>query len=935
MKELSFTEALVEPSTLFICATSRLALDVRRRHALDMHTAGHGVSPAVNAKTLDQWLADLLEQLSLLGVLEGTPHARVSLTSEQALLIWEQVIRQALNEQQRLLFDLPNLARTAHDAYELVVVWGVDPDTSYASEETKAYLRWQQRFEERCQQLNSQTKFYLQRAFVADFARFVGQLALPKRVAFAGYARFDPIELALQQALIDAGVDVVQVDMTRQDVTPQLSLASYPDQRAEALAAALWAQEQLNSSPDSRIAIVVPDLEKSRDVLHDALDDVLLPQGILASHADKQRPFNISLGLPLLQYPMVSTAFKLWQLMMSTHEVKLAEVSALLRDPWWSFARQEAVQRAQADALLRRRAVASGSLAYYLRAAVPRASPEQDSPSPLQQQHWYRHAQALVAARSQYSEKQLPSQWAATLLSALDNVGWLAERTLSSSEYQTKRRFAEAMYRLNQFDELLGVVGFQQVVALARRISQRTIFQPQTEGHPRINVLGLLEMSGLQADAVWVMGLIDSAWPMPARPNPLLPSTQQRALACPGASASVQLAFAQRVQAHLFACAADIRLSWPRQEGATALEPSAILPPQLMCAELPSPVTPHWARQAAMQAGQALAEGIADDQAQPVLPNEHVSGGAGLLKAQAVCPAWAYFQYRLHATALKNPEEGIDAADKGTIVHAVLEMFWREVKDSRTLHSLGEQGLLEHCQTAIARGLAQFEQYQGKTFSPRQRQLEVNSLQRLLTQWLEQEKKRPSAFQVIALEREIKPILAGIEMKTIVDRIDQLDDGGCVVIDYKTGSNIDTKNWASPRLTSPQLPLYATLATDEQQTVAGVAFAKVRMDECKWAGLLKDDGVLPDVEGLEASKVRRHFPEEVFADWDAVLLHWRQALQSIAEEVRDGKAWIIADNVKDLEYCDVKPLLRLAEREQQWRSDMRALVAAHKAGGAA
>lgn len=48
-----------------------------------------------------------------------------------------------------------------------------------------------------------------------------------------------------------------------------------------------------------------------------------------------------------------------------------------------------------------------------------------------------------------------------------------------------------------------------------------------------------------------------------------------------------------------------------------------------------------------------------------------------------------------------------------------------------------------------------------------------------------------------------------------VDRVDQLEDGRRIIIDYKTGAAIDTKNWASERLSEPQLPIYAALASSE------------------------------------------------------------------------------------------------------------------------
>ena len=78
---------------------------------------------------------------------------------------------------------------------------------------------------------------------------------------------------------------------------------------------------------------------------------------------------------------------------------------------------------------------------------------------------------------------------------------------------------------------------------------------------------------------------------------------------------------------------------------------------------------------------------VEDHQAPAVEEGGHVSGGTGLLKAQAVCPAWAFYQYRLHAKALKEPVDGLDAMDRGNLVHQVLEGFWAG-RDSEYLKTL-------------------------------------------------------------------------------------------------------------------------------------------------------------------------------------------------------------------------------------------------------
>jgi len=110
------------------------------------------------------------------------------------------------------------------------------------------------------------------------------------------------------------------------------------------------------------------------------------------------------------------------------------------------------------------------------------------------------------------------------------------------------------------------------------------------------------------------------------------------------------------------------------------------------------------------------------------------------------------------------------------------------------------------------------------------------------------------------------------------------------------------------------LPIYAALAAVDR--VEGVVFAKVLLDKPAFSGIASSAGLLPGVQGLQDEK-QKIFPAARFPDWDSVLEHWRQALRNVALEVRAGDAGVRFAEAKDLQYCEVKPLLRLAERAQQ------------------
>jgi RecB family exonuclease len=125
------------------------------------------------------------------------------------------------------------------------------------------------------------------------------------------------------------------------------------------------------------------------------------------------------------------------------------------------------------------------------------------------------------------------------------------------------------------------------------------------------------------------------------------------------------------------------------------------------------------------------------------------------------------------------------------------------------------------------------------------------------------------------VERKELVTVGPLTLEVRVDRLD-LVEGGVVLVDYKTGADVDPKQWAGARPDDPQLPLYTLLA--EADELKGVVFAKVRAgQQMKWHGYQAEEGILPK----SRMNVR-----------DIALLaeEWRETLTRLAEDFAKGKA---------------------------------------------
>jgi len=149
---------------------------------------------------------------------------------------------------------------------------------------------------------------------------------------------------------------------------------------------------------------------------------------------------------------------------------------------------------------------------------------------------------------------------------------------------------------------------------------------------------------------------------------------------------------------------------------------------------------------------------------------------------------------------------------------------------------------------------------------------------------------------------------AGLKFDIRIDRIDQLSDGTQLVIDYKTGS-VTTKSWELPRPDDVQLPLYASFALRDEETLGGLAFAKVRRgDELKFAGYIKNAqatliSTLAGTNSLEKYKLD-----------EQKMTEWKLEIESLVRNFLAGRA-----DVNPREYpdtctrCGLHTLCRIQE----------------------
>ena len=437
------------------------------------------------------------------------------------------------------------------------------------------------------------------------------------------------------------------------------------------------------------------------------------------------------------------------------------------------------------------------------------------------------------------------------------------------------------------------------LVALAKN----TVFQPESPPAP-IQILGFLEASGLPLDALWVTGLAAESWPPAPQPNPLLPLPWQRERNVPRSTAARDLAYAQSLTAQ-WACGADeVVFSYAQRVDDHVRSISTLVSAAAWSEE--GKTLPTTARHQFERA--PLRETIADDHA-PVLPDgTSVAGGAGLIEAQSDCPFRALALYRLAADVWPTPLDGLSALERGSIMHATLAAFWRDVGDHAALVALTGDALAVRIDIAVATAITTVSTARWRRLPAVVRAGEATRIAQIVHAWLDGFERIRPAFVVAKIEVSSRLALGGLELKLRLDRIDALADGGIAIIDYKTGVTLPPPRWFDARPQAPQLGLYvlAQQALDATQPVRVAAYAQLMAGEFNVHGIAADAAAWPglaDPAGIKGAGL---------IDWSAVETRWRQSLGALAIEVREGCAAVAPRNViKTCQRCGLQQLCRI------------------------
>ena len=815
--------------------------------------------------------------------------ARMVLNPMQEQALWAEIVKEMGGAAAELEAPRQRLAAMAMDAHRLLCSYA----PIYLNSRTRSgwqqdageFSRWLSAFEELCRKREciSAPRLALE---LAGWIEKDG--ANRNELLLVGFDRILPAQSALLRAW-SAWREAV-ADEAAQEV----SFWQAADSRDELTACALWCRRRLEANPETKLLVVTQNKAGQRGEIERMLLRYARPTGRSQTAAPF---FEFSLGVPLAGTALGRGA--LTTLKWLSAPIAENELDWLLSTG----------QLAANDDEMR-------ALASHMRAIRRRnlQRPEwtmtdwimQRGAGPLPEAWKQRVIEAQRQRDAQIRWAQTPMKWAELAQTLLETAGWPGGRPLGSEEYQVNARLARVLDDCASLGFDGTTIKWSDFLSALERAAMQSLFSPESEDAP-ILIAGPAETAGLEVDGIWFLGASDDAWPASGTTHPFLPISVQREARMPHAAAQFDWELAEAITKRLMASAPQVNFSFARQGDDIEARPSRLianlagepreLPPELRPPSSGEPVTESWT-----------------DESRVPFPGGNVHGGAAVLTAQSQCPFKAFATARLGAEEWDAAEAGLTAAQRGQLLHAVLKLVWDPAKGGiNTRAQLAEKiDLREFTSPLVKSAMADAQRTSGWGWMPpRYLELEQVRLTNLVAEWLEYEKTRlPFTVEATELRREFQ--IEGIDLSVRIDRLDRLNDGKVLVIDYKSG-NVNPNQWDLPRPDDVQLPLYAGFALNSAtEDAGGLVFAKIRAGELEFAGRIEDaKGTLRQKISGNSNLVKKPLTLEQ-------MNLWKKYIEKCARDFMTGCAEVDPrDYPETCKYCALGPMCRIAELQEQ------------------
>ena len=801
-------------------------------------------------------------------------------------LLWESSIKQY----KKSFFDLSNienLSETAIQANRLIDQFNISENTLKSeerSEEHTFFNAWRLIFKKYCSDKNVITFNNLLKITEEHIKN--GDISIEHPLHFVNFEFIAPIE----ESFIEACKTQVDIEFFKaSQTTPYIESRVFLNEEHECMQIVEWCKTQIENN--KKILIVTPQLDQIIDRLTSMLDKTFHPETFTPSLSQEKRIYQFSLNTPLFHLSMVYLNFKLIEV-AARGTSKINELKNILSHSGWSESKELCRRYRLINYLERKR---RGNIS--IKDLIEMSELIEDLNDEIP--YLKTHLNQIYASHHEWRIKRNPSGWIKAFDMYLKNI--------QSSLLNPKDAFEESIYEvwnktnetIASLDNLMGEISIQEMLDVLQYYLKKTTHQHQHQGNFKIDILGFHESVYEKYDATWIMNLNEHHWPIPHQYNPFIPIKIQHDRHI--STHEKRHLNASKILDKFIHTSPFVTLSYAKKMGEEEIFPSPTLY-SFVSSKLLEDTNFKYKKN---KLNHEFIEYIEDNTSNKIEVQKTVKSGIKLLEAQSICPAWAFYEFRLGAKQIEDEdEENLTTRLRGNLFHKTLEEFWTEYKSSSLVSALNEKELSKKIQEITHKNISierkNYPRILSEFFN-----IEEMRLISYLEKWIHHELKRGD-FEVKETEKNIPIHLGCLNFNIKIDRIDEVNQNN-IVIDYKSGTTKTLNEWFLNAYGELQMPFYALFASNKP--IDAIAIGLINAAKPQWIGIGRDKDLLQGIKDSTATQ---------YQSWDDLIGFWKCRIDDAIKSYESGNAAVKFTREKDIAYCQVKPILRLPERILQF-----------------
>jgi RecB family exonuclease len=847
-----------QPGTLILTSGGRLARQLQHLYRVQNMAAGIDSWRPLEVSNLNRWLHDCAQDLW-----ETETPAGLWLR----LRLWHEIVH---NNQPPA--DLPldlALCQTLDQTYGVLIRHRLDPTaTDYPS----PLVSWRQQmcgqFISALRDVNryhpSELPLKISNAIEAEL------LIPPDSLMLAAFEAPAPIEQDLFR-LLQQKTTATVFALPRQQVS-NIHAVSLPNEEEEIL---YLAHSLVHSSQRLRpatIGVVVPNLGSYAPPLRKTLQRML---GQPSSPAEET--YNITLGTPLLEHPLVQAA--LLPLRLLGDEEKRVILLSLLLSPYYGLWAQNRYHLARLDRSWRE---------MHPQASLNSLFSEAYNKRPEVHQYLAAKGNVLLHVLADFQQsRSLPvSGWEKLVASLWDSLDFpiLADESDRIAYNHLTSTVSDLVADLGSW-----VTDCRTFLNWLRQALATEIFQVGASEQAGVQLMGLIESRGLSFQRLFLLGMTSTALPQPVRPFPFLDIEERSRIL--GATMRSQYEFAHGAFQNLLAAAPEIILTKPEKVGD---EPVSATPfysapwqsiqmdiwhnPDAACSRI------TWLRSAWKSFNKQNSEEPAEHLLSAPLPFPE-SLSVSSLAVAFQCPFRFLIQELLGLKPLTEPASGIRPEDRGRRIHQVLACITRNLRAQQSGAHLNRECVLSTVRRCVADVHAAVDAI---PIWQVERRRWLGKQNGLLTQWFQEELSHlQSGWRWLAEEIPFTGLAVEGWPTHLTGRIDRLDfhsEAGLLCWDYKSGSSPSSFAVFS-HFSEPQLPAYLLALLQGLVAIPGHSRLRGYPLQAGYISLKSEKDIKLDTLCADADT------------WQDFIPIWKERLVELGKQLMEGR--FPADPVPD------------------------------------